>query len=165
MTHLRRVVLGLGANLGDRAATIRAAIAALRADADLQVLAESSRYETPPAGGPPQPDYLNAAVLLETALPARHILDRALAVERALGRVRPDPVRWGPRTLDIDLLWVEGEVLDEPGLEVPHPRLAERPFALQPLLDVAPDARDPRSGEPYAALPAARAPIRRVDVG
>lgn len=165
MPPARRVVLGLGANLGDRAANLRAAIDALRADADLKILAESPRYETPPAGGPPQPDYLNAAVLLETAVPARQILDRALAIERALGRVRPDPVRWGPRTIDIDLLWVDGELLDEPGLEVPHPRLAERPFALRPLLDVAPDARDPRSGAPYAALPAASAPIRRVDAG
>ena len=165
MPPTRRVVLGLGANLGDRAATLRAAIDALRADADLKILAESPRYETPPAGGPPQPDYLNAAVLLETALPARQILDRTLAIERALGRVRPDPVRWGPRTIDIDLLWVDGEALDEPGLEVPHPRLAGRPFALRPLLDVAPDARDPRSGAPYAALPAASAPICRADTG
>lgn len=162
MQRARRVVLGLGANLGDRAATIRAAIDALRADAELGVAAESARYETPPAGGPPQPDYLNAAILLVTALPAPEILARALAVERALGRVRPDPVRWGPRTIDIDVLWIEGEVHSAPDLEVPHPRLRERPFAVQPLLDVAPDARDPRSGEPYAALPAASAAIRRL---
>jgi len=163
MPSPRRVVLGFGANLGDRAATLRAAIDALRADADLRIVAESSHYKSPPAGGPPQPDYLNAAVLVTTALPAREILDRALAIERALGRVRPDPVRWGPRTIDIDLLWAEGEILHEPGLDVPHPRLHERPFALRPLLDVAPDAVDPRTGEPYAALPAASAPIRRVD--
>lgn len=162
MQRARRVVLGLGANLGDRAATIRAAAGALRADPELGASAESARYETPPAGGPPQPDYLNAAILLVTALPAPEILARALAVERALGRVRPDPVRWGPRTIDIDVLWIEGEIHSAPDLEVPHPRLRERPFAVQPLLDVAPDARDPRSGEPYAALPAASAPIRRL---
>ncbi|HSN98726.1 MAG TPA: 2-amino-4-hydroxy-6-hydroxymethyldihydropteridine diphosphokinase [Candidatus Nanopelagicales bacterium] len=163
MSHPRRVVLGLGANLGDRAAALQAALSALRADPDLQILAESPRYETPPAGGPPQPDYLNAAVLLATALPARPILDRALAIERALGRIRPDPIRWGPRTIDIDLLWIEGEILAEPDLDVPHPRLRERPFALRPLLDVAPDATDPRTGEPYAGLPAALAPIRRME--
>jgi 2-amino-4-hydroxy-6-hydroxymethyldihydropteridine diphosphokinase len=162
MTSVRRVVIALGANLGDRAATLHAAVAALRADPGLTVLAESPHYETPPAGGPPQPDYLNAAVLLATALPARVLLDRALAIERTLGRVRPDPIRWGPRTMDLDLLWIEGEVHHEPGLEVPHPRLRERPFALRPLLDVAPDARDPRTGEPYSALPAAREPLRRI---
>jgi 2-amino-4-hydroxy-6-hydroxymethyldihydropteridine diphosphokinase len=163
MPPVRRVVIGLGGNLGDRAATLRAAVAALRADSDLGFLAESPRYETPPAGGPPQPDYLNAAVLLATALPARTILERALAIERALGRVRPDPVRWGPRVIDLDLLWIEGESIREPGLDVPHPRLRERAFALRPLLDVAPDARDPGSGELYASLASAREPIRRLD--
>lgn len=163
MSRIRRVVLGLGANLGDRTATLRSAVAALRADPAIEVRAVSARYETPPAGGPPQPDYLNSAVLLATALPARALVERALAIEHAHGRVRPDPVRWGPRTLDIDLLWIEGEAVSEPGVTVPHPRLRERTFALRPLLDVAPDARDPLSGEPYAALPPAAAPIRRLD--
>jgi 2-amino-4-hydroxy-6-hydroxymethyldihydropteridine diphosphokinase len=161
--HLRRVVLGLGSNLGDRAATLDAAIAALRADRALFVRGRSPLYETPPAGGPPQGDYLNAALVVVTALAPREILERTLAVERALGRVRPDPVRWGPRTIDIDLLWIEGEAVDEPGLQVPHPRLRERPFAVRPLVDVADDARDPATGERYADLPAASAPIRRVD--
>lgn len=163
MDHLRRVVLGLGSNLGDRAATIDAAVAALRADRALFVRSRSPLYETEPAGGPPQGDYLNAALLVVTALPPREVLDRALAVERSLGRVRPDPVRWGPRTIDIDVLWIEGEAVREPGLEVPHPRLVVRPFALRPLLDVAPDAGDPTTAERYADLPAASAPIRRVD--
>ncbi|EYF06470.1 2-amino-4-hydroxy-6-hydroxymethyldihydropteridine diphosphokinase [Chondromyces apiculatus] len=162
MERARRIVLGLGSNLGDRAATLRAAIAALRADPDLHLLAEAARYETPPAGGPPQPRYLNTALLLTTALSPPEILARTLAIEHAHGRVRPDPIRWGPRTLDIDLLWIEGETHDTPSLTVPHPRLRERPFALRPLLDVAPDARDPHTGAPYADLPAARAAIERV---
>lgn len=163
MDHLRRVVLGLGSNLGERAATIDAAVAALRSDRALFVRSRSPLYETPPAGGPPQGDYVNAALLVVTALAPRELLDRALAVERSLGRVRPDPVRWGPRTIDIDVLWIEGEAVHEPGLEVPHPRLTIRPFALRPLLDVAPDASDPTTGAPYADLPAASAPIRRLD--
>ena len=162
MDHIRRVVIGLGSNLGDRAANIAAAVAKLREHRDLHVLRRSPLYETPPAGGPPQGDYLNAAVLIATALDAHELLDRALAVERSLGRVRPDAERWGPRTIDLDLLWIEGEAVSSPDLEVPHPRLRERPFALRPLLDVAPDAVDFRTGEAYATLPAAHAPIARV---
>jgi 2-amino-4-hydroxy-6-hydroxymethyldihydropteridine diphosphokinase len=161
--HVRRVVIGLGSNLGDRAGTLRAAVQALRADRELFVLRESPVYETPPAGGPPQGDYLNAAVLVVTSLPGRDVLDRALAVERSLGRTRPDAERWGPRTIDLDILWIEGEALDESGLTVPHPRLKERPFALRPLVDLAPDARDPHTGEAYASLAEASAPLRRFE--
>lgn len=160
---MRRVVVGLGSNLGDRAATIDAAVTALRADRGLYVLARSPLYETSPAGGPPQGDYLNGAVLLVTSLSAREVLDGLLAIERSLGRARPDAVRWGPRTIDLDLLWVEGENISEPGLEVPHPRLRERAFALRPLLDVAADAGDPQTGERYADLPEATAALRRVE--
>ena len=161
MDRVRRVVLGLGSNLGDRLAQIASAVRAFDATRDLRVFRRSETYESPPAGGPPQGDYLNAAVLSMTALPAQEILARTRDVERALGRVRPDPVRWGPRTLDVDILWIEGEIVDEPDLHVPHRRLHERPFALRPLLDVAPHAEDPRTGEPYASLPAAIAPLRR----
>jgi 2-amino-4-hydroxy-6-hydroxymethyldihydropteridine diphosphokinase len=163
--HVRRIVVGLGSNLGDRRANLIAAIDALRADRDLRVLRRSPIYETPPAGGPPQDDYLNAAVLLATSLDARALLQRLMLVERALGRVRPDPVRWGPRTIDLDILWIEGEAVAEEGLVVPHPRLHDRPFALRPLLDVAPDAVDFRTGEPLAALPAASAAITQVGEG
>jgi 2-amino-4-hydroxy-6-hydroxymethyldihydropteridine diphosphokinase len=159
---MRRVVIGLGSNLGNREGTIAAAIERLGADPGVRVVAISPVYESEPAGGPPQGDYLNAAVLIETDLSGREILERALAVERSLGRIRPAPVAWGPRTMDLDLLWIEGEVIAEPDLDVPHPRLAERPFALRPLLDVAPDARDPRDGSAYAAMPAATAPLRRA---
>ncbi len=159
--HVRRIVIGLGSNEGDRLSTLTSAVDQLRAHRDLHVLRRSPLYETPPAGGPPQGDYLNGAVLIVTAEPARGILDWLLAIERSLGRVRPDPVRWGPRPIDLDLLWIEGEAVAEPGLYVPHPRLTERTFALRPLLDVAPDAVDFRTGEQLATLPAASLPITR----
>jgi 2-amino-4-hydroxy-6-hydroxymethyldihydropteridine diphosphokinase len=159
----RRVVIGIGSNLGDRAGNLALAVARLGEDARVDVLARSLVYVTPPAGGPPQGDYLNCAALVSTALPARELLLRTLAIEHALGRVRPDPVRWGPRTIDLDILWIEGEAIDEPGLTVPHPRLGERAFALRPLLDVVPDAVDPTTGARYADLPAARVPLVRAD--
>jgi 2-amino-4-hydroxy-6-hydroxymethyldihydropteridine diphosphokinase len=142
-----RAVIGLGANLGDPRAAFRRAAAALDEGGD-RVLARSALFSTRPVGGPPQPDFLNAALLVESARTPRGVLDRILDIERAAGRVRD--VRWGPRTLDLDLLWIDGVAVDEPGLQVPHPRLAERAFALAPLLDVAPEARDPRDGVPYA---------------
>lgn len=163
--HVRRVVIGLGSNVGDRLANLDAAVARLRVDRALHVLRRSPVYETPPAGGPPQGDYLNAAVLIVTSLDAQEILDRALAIERDLGRVRADETRWGPRTIDLDLLWIEGEAISEAGLEVPHPRLAERPFAVRPLLDVAPDAVDFRTGKAYATLPAASVTLVKVADG
>jgi len=158
---LRKAVLGLGSNLGDRERNIAAAIHCLARCSGVSFVASAAVYETPPAGGPPQGDYLNSAVLVETSLSPRELLSCALEVERSLGRIRPDPVRWGPRTIDIDLLWIEGFALDEPGLVVPHPRLSERPFALRPLLDLVPGAVDPRSGAPYAALAAASLAIAR----
>jgi 2-amino-4-hydroxy-6-hydroxymethyldihydropteridine diphosphokinase len=163
--HVRRIVIGLGSNLGDREANLASAVEALRERRDLRVLRRSPVYESPPApGGPPQGDYLNAAVLVVTSLSAREILDQALEVERGLGRVRAEGERWGPRTIDLDILWIEGEAVDEPGLVVPHPRLRERPFALRPLLDVAPDAKG-RAGEDFASMPAAAAPLRKVGDG
>jgi 2-amino-4-hydroxy-6-hydroxymethyldihydropteridine diphosphokinase len=159
------VVIGLGSNVGDRAANLDAAVAALRADRDLRVLRRSPTYETAPAGGPPQGDYLNAAVLLVSSLDAHEILGRALAIERALGRERSTETRWGPRTIDLDVLWVEGETITEEGLTVPHPRLAERPFALRPLIDVVPDAVDGRTGQRFASLPAASVPLVKVAEG
>lgn len=157
-------MIGLGSNLGDREATIAAAIAALRAP-DLHILRRSPLYETEPVGGPPQGDFLNGAVLLVTSLSAQELLERCLSVERSLGRVRADAERWGPRTIDLDLLWIEGEAVSEGDLEVPHPRLAERAFALRPLLDLAPDATDFRTGVAFSTLPAARAPLLKVRDG
>lgn len=162
MDHVRRVVIGLGSNVGDRLANLDEAVARLRADRAFHVLRRSPVYETPPAGGPPQGDYLNAALLVVTSLDARSVLERALGIEHDLGRVRSPDTRWGPRTIDLDLLWIEGEAVSEDGLVVPHPRLVDRPFALRPLLDVAPDAVDFRTGRAYASLPAASAVIAKV---
>jgi 2-amino-4-hydroxy-6-hydroxymethyldihydropteridine diphosphokinase len=115
--------------------------------------------ESPPAGGPPQGAYLNAALWLRVDLGPRELLRHALDIERELGRVRPEPVRWGPRVIDIDLLWIRDRIVDEPDLQVPHPRLRARPFALQPLVQVAPDAADPTDGMRYLALAAEGPPL------
>jgi 2-amino-4-hydroxy-6-hydroxymethyldihydropteridine diphosphokinase len=144
MTQRLRAVVGFGANLGDRLATMRAA---LRGLASVAVVEATSRvYETPPVG-PPQPDYLNAAARVTFTGSAEALLDALLAIEAKLGRVRRD--KWGPRTIDLDVLWIEGMTIATERLTVPHPRLRERAFALAPLLEVAPGARDPASGEAY----------------
>lgn len=153
------MVLGLGSNLGDRAAQLRAAVERLDDVPTLRVMGRSSIIETPPFGGPPQPHYLNAAVLVSTSVEFIELLEISLNVERLLGRIRPDPVRWGPRTIDIDLLWCEGSASANEAVLVPHPRLRERAFALQPLLELCPDACDPSTGERYAELPAAHASV------
>ncbi|MGH7438284.1 MAG: 2-amino-4-hydroxy-6-hydroxymethyldihydropteridine diphosphokinase [Polyangiaceae bacterium] len=140
-------VVGLGANLGDRLAALRAALEGLARVATVEKV--SSVYATAPVGGPPQPDYLNAAVLVETELRPRELLHALLAIESTLGRVRRE--RNGPRVIDLDVLWIEGVVVKSEELEVPHPRLAERAFALVPMLEVAPGARDPRTGVAYVA--------------
>jgi 2-amino-4-hydroxy-6-hydroxymethyldihydropteridine diphosphokinase len=158
----RSYVIGLGANLGDRLGTLKSAVLALQAHGT--VLAVSDLYESA-AIGPPQPDFLNAAVLLESSLGPQRLLVELLAVERAHGRERRE--RWGPRTLDLDLLDSPGVALNESNLTLPHPALLRRAFALRPLLDVAPDARDPHSGRSYAelALPLAAQGVRRLKIG
>jgi 2-amino-4-hydroxy-6-hydroxymethyldihydropteridine diphosphokinase len=144
-----RAVVGLGANLGDRLATLREAARAVGALAvDGRALASSRVYETAPVGGPEQPAFLNAAVLIDYGGAPVALLDALLAIEARFGRVRGE--RWGPRTLDLDVLWIDGLAVNDPRLVVPHPRLAERAFAVRPLLDVAPGARDPVSGAAYA---------------
>ena len=129
---LKRAFLALGSNLGDRRALLAGAVAAMD-----DVVAVSPVYETDPVGGPEQGPYLNIVVELETACSAGDLLGRALALEAAAGRRRR--VRWGPRTLDVDVLWVDGETTDEPDLRVPHPRMYERAFVMVPLADLAPD--------------------------
>jgi 2-amino-4-hydroxy-6-hydroxymethyldihydropteridine diphosphokinase len=155
-----RVVVGLGANLGDRLATIRAAVAAMGAVAAVERL--SRVYETEPIG-PPQPSYLNAAVLLDWHADALGLLDALQVVEKSLGRIRTE--RWGPRTIDLDVLWIEGLSFEHPRLVVPHPRLHERAFALLPLLDVAPGARHPTTGEAYASPASQGVRVVRETVG
>ena len=139
--------VGLGSNLGDREATIRAAIAALPG-----VVAVSGLRETDPVGVVEQPAFLNGAVALETELSPRELLDSLLAVERELGRERPE--RWGPRTIDLDLLLYGRERVDEPGLTVPHPSLHERRFALEPLAELDPELVVPGHGTVSALLAA-----------
>lgn len=131
-----RAFIALGSNLGDRAAALRGAIEGLHAR-DIRVLRSSAVYETDPVG-PPQPAYLNAVIEVETDLDARALLERCLAVEADLGRERTE--RWGPRTIDIDLLTFGSQVVDEPGLVVPHPRMRERAFVLVPLGDLTGEA-------------------------
>jgi 2-amino-4-hydroxy-6-hydroxymethyldihydropteridine diphosphokinase len=134
-----RAYVGVGSNLGDREGTIRAAIDGLPG-----VVAVSKLRETEPVGPVEQPTFLNGAVALETELSPRELLDLLLAVERGLGRERRE--RWGPRTIDLDLLLYGDTTVDEPGLTLPHPRLHERRFALEPLAELDPELEIPGRG-------------------
>ncbi len=140
-----RVVVGLGANLGAREATMARALGAF--DSIAQVLASSSFYETAPIGPIEQPTFLNAAALLLTGATPLLLLRHLLAVELELGRVRTE--RWGPRTIDLDILWIDGVIVDDPKLTVPHPELHRRAFALAPLLELVPEAIDPRTSRTF----------------
>jgi 2-amino-4-hydroxy-6-hydroxymethyldihydropteridine diphosphokinase len=140
-----RAYVGLGANLGDREPTLRAAVEALAAEEGIEVVAISTLRETEPVGVGEQPQFLNGAAALETTLSARELLDRLLEIEQRFGRIRI-PGEHGPRTLDLDLLLYGGEVIDEPGLTVPHVRLHERRFALEPLAELAPGLFVPGRG-------------------
>jgi 2-amino-4-hydroxy-6-hydroxymethyldihydropteridine diphosphokinase len=141
-----RAYVGVGANLGDREQTIRRAIEMLAAQPEVDVVGISTLRETEPWGPVAQPPYLNGAVALDTELDPRDLLDLLLDVERSLGRDRATEVRFGPRTLDLDLLVHGGIVEDEPGLTLPHPRLHERRFALEPLADLEPELVVPGRG-------------------
>jgi 2-amino-4-hydroxy-6-hydroxymethyldihydropteridine diphosphokinase len=143
--------VALGSNLGDREAHLRAAIAALAAHPEIRVEAVSTLYETAPVGPPPQGPYLNAVVRLRTRLAARALLARLLEIEAAAGRVRAGQ-RWSARSLDLDLLLYGELLLDEPGLCLPHPRLHERAFVLEPLCELAPQLVHPRLGTSIAEL-------------
>jgi 2-amino-4-hydroxy-6-hydroxymethyldihydropteridine diphosphokinase len=131
-------VLGFGGNIGDSRKLIAAAIERLAANPGIAVEEVSSLYLTPPWGKTDQPPFLNAAARIDTSLPPRSLLNAILDVERALGRERIE--RWGPRTIDIDILLFGSIEIDEPWLHIPHPLLTERAFALTPLIDVMPDA-------------------------
>ena len=152
---MARAYVGLGANLGEREETLRAAVAGLEATGGVEVVAVSAFRETDPVGYVDQPRFLNGAVALETSLTPRELLDALLAVERSLGRTRDGP-RFGPRKIDLDLLLYGDESLDEPGLTVPHPRLHERAFALEPLAELEPELVVPGHG-PLETL------IRKLD--
>lgn len=133
---MAEALLGLGGNLGDVAATLDTALARL-ADAGVRVIARSSNWRTPPWGKTDQPAFVNACALVETDLAPRALLDLCLAVETALGRRRA--VKWGPRVIDLDILDYDGRAIDEPGLTLPHPHLAERAFVLVPLAEIVPE--------------------------
>ncbi len=144
--------VGLGANLGDAQATLRAAINALAVLPQTRLLAASRLYRTPAWGNEAQPDFINAAVALETDLPAPVLLEQLLATEQQFGRVRQEGQQWGPRTLDLDLLLYGEQVIDLPQLQVPHPYLHQRAFALLPLAEVAAGACIPGHGTVRDAL-------------
>jgi 2-amino-4-hydroxy-6-hydroxymethyldihydropteridine diphosphokinase len=146
-----RAYIGLGANLGEREATLKQALERLARTDGIEVVAVSSFRETDPVGKVDQPRFVNAAAELQTSLRPHDLLDRLLEVERALGRDRAQEERWGPRTVDLDLLLYGDETVEEPGLEVPHPRLAERAFVLEPLLELDPELRLP-DGRPLREL-------------
>lgn len=143
---MTRAWIALGSNLGDRAATIAAAVAALRFHPAIVVEAVSAVIETPPVGPPGQGPYLNAVARVRTNLCPRELLNALLAIERSLGRERARAERWGPRTIDLDLLLVDHHLVNEPGLTVPHPRMTERLFVLDPLAEIDPAIVIPGTG-------------------
>jgi 2-amino-4-hydroxy-6-hydroxymethyldihydropteridine diphosphokinase len=152
MTPPAIAFVGLGGNLGDAAATLRSAIEALADLPQTRLIRASSLYRTPAWGLERQPDFINGVAMLETGLEARALLEALLAVERNFGRQREQGPRWGPRTLDLDLLLYGDAVIAEPGLQLPHPHLHERAFALVPLLQIAPDILIPEQGPARDAL-------------
>jgi len=146
-----RAFIGLGSNLGDREAALAAALEKMAALPSTRVGRVSSIIETEPVGGPQGAgSFLNAVAVLETGLGPRELLAGLMQIEHALGRDREGQARNAPRTLDLDLLLYGDAVIDEPGLQVPHPRMCERHFVLWPLLQIEPRARDPRTGLPLA---------------
>ena len=149
---MTRAYVGLGANLGPREVTLLRAVELLRAADGVEVVAVSQLRETKPVGVVDQPPFLNGAVAVDTRLSARALLELLLETERSLGRVRTE--RWGPRTIDLDLLAYGDEIVDEPGLRVPHPRLHERRFALEPLAELDPGLELPGLGAVAALLAA-----------
>ena len=152
MGRVNRAFVGLGANLGDRDGTLRAAVKRLGGVTGTDVTKVSSLRDTEPVGYVDQPRFLNGAVELETSLSPRALLDELLLIEREFGRDRSAAPPQGPRTLDLDLLLYGRETIHEPGLEVPHPRLHERAFVLEPLVELDPELEIPGQGPVQALL-------------
>jgi 2-amino-4-hydroxy-6-hydroxymethyldihydropteridine diphosphokinase len=149
---MARAFIGLGSNLGEPEELIRSALELLDAEEGIEVLEVSSLRETDPVGYEDQPRFLNGAAELATELSPQELLERLLAIERRLGRVRGEGPRYGPRTIDLDLLLYGAETVQEPGLTLPHPRLHERRFALEPLVELDPGLVVPGRGPVQALL-------------
>jgi 2-amino-4-hydroxy-6-hydroxymethyldihydropteridine diphosphokinase len=145
----RSSAIALGSNLGDSRSILVSAINRLQMHPQIEILAVSNWYLTKPIG-PPQPDYLNGCVTIRTSLTPLELLRVLQAIEAEFGRVRQE--RWGARTLDLDLLLYETQIIDAPTLQLPHPRMVERAFVLVPLAEIAPDWIEPRSGQSIAVL-------------
>jgi 2-amino-4-hydroxy-6-hydroxymethyldihydropteridine diphosphokinase len=142
---MRRVYVGIGSNLGDREFLIRKAVESLRQLPQTNVSGVSSLYDTEPVGETEQPPFLNAVAWIETELLPRELLWQMLLIEKRMGRVRSK--RWGPRSIDLDLLFYDDELIDEPDLQIPHPEAHRRAFVLYPLLELDPNFRHPVTGE------------------
>ncbi len=137
------VYLGLGANLGKRIKTLEDSVKRLGKHPDISVLSKSPYYETEPQGGPPQPRFINAVLGIETSLSPQELLRVTQEIERAMGREHSKEERWGPRTIDIDILLYDNQMIEEKNLKVPHPMMHCRRFVLEPLVDIAPDSVHP----------------------
>jgi 2-amino-4-hydroxy-6-hydroxymethyldihydropteridine diphosphokinase len=154
VSHSQPSAIALGSNLGDSRAILEAAIVMLAKTPGITVTSQSSWYRTAPIG-PPQPDYLNGCVILEVQLIPHDLLQTLLSIEKQFGRERRE--RWGPRTLDLDILLFDNLIIDTSTLQIPHPRMTERAFVLVPLAEIAPDLIEPTSGCAIAQL------VQRVD--
>ena len=148
---MSRVFIGVGSNEGDRSAHISSAIKALSVVDGIQVVQMAMLIETDPVGGPPQGPYLNTVVEIGTALAPRELLSTLQAIEQQLGR-KPQSERWGPRPIDLDILLYGDQVIETPELRIPHARMHERPFVLEPLVQIAPDIVHPLLKQPIAEL-------------
>ncbi|MEQ9553991.1 MAG: 2-amino-4-hydroxy-6-hydroxymethyldihydropteridine diphosphokinase [Coleofasciculus sp. G3-WIS-01] len=154
MSQSQQCAIALGSNLGDSSAILEAAIVMLAKTPGITVTSQSSWYQTAPVG-PPQPDYLNGCVIIDVQLTPQDLLQITLSIEKQFGRERRE--RWGPRTLDLDILLFDNLIIDTPTLQIPHPRMSERAFVLVPLAEIAPDWLEPISGCAIAQL------VQRVD--
>jgi 2-amino-4-hydroxy-6-hydroxymethyldihydropteridine diphosphokinase len=143
--QVAKAYIGLGSNLGNRRANVEAALDCLNHPGETRVLRVSKLTETDPVGGPPQPRFLNGVAEIETELAPEALLEKLLAIEEKLGRVRRE--KWGPRVIDLDLLFYDDRVIDSPELKLPHPLIVQRTFVLQPLAELAPDLVHPETGK------------------
>ncbi len=158
------IYIGIGANLGDREKTLQDATGILNEKPEIAIIAASAVYETAPIGVVDQPYFLNAVLQVHTSLSARSLLNCLLAIERKFGRLRE--TRWGPRTLDLDILLYSDAIINQPGLQVPHPHLHERAFVLVPLCDLKPDLKHPVLGQSIQFLTKSLGrdlPVRKIE--